>query len=92
MSSTAEKTNIPWREMTREILESEVYNEMDNIQDSSIVYPDCKFLKNSISGFLLIACVPILLKFTSSWNSSSASLVAFLGKFFSGYVSFLYLN
>lgn len=38
--STAEKTNIPWREMTREILESEVYNEMDNVQDSSIVYPD----------------------------------------------------
>ncbi|KAI8558497.1 hypothetical protein RHMOL_Rhmol04G0098800 [Rhododendron molle] len=40
MNSTAEKTNIPWREMTREILESEVYKEMDSIQNSSIVYPD----------------------------------------------------
>ncbi|XP_057472828.1 uncharacterized protein LOC130761363 [Actinidia eriantha] len=38
--STAEKTNIPWREMTREILQSEVYKEMDSIQNSSIVYPD----------------------------------------------------
>ncbi|XP_028122400.1 uncharacterized protein LOC114319571 isoform X1 [Camellia sinensis] len=38
--STAEKTNIPWRDMRREILESEVYNEMDSIQNNSIVYPD----------------------------------------------------
>ncbi|GMP54776.1 hypothetical protein CsSME_00019831 [Camellia sinensis var. sinensis] len=38
--STAEKANIPWRDMTREILESEVYNEMDSIQNNSIVYPD----------------------------------------------------
>ncbi|KAL7219379.1 hypothetical protein ACSBR2_012444 [Camellia fascicularis] len=38
--STAEKTNIPWRDMMREILESEVYNEMDSIQNNSIVYPD----------------------------------------------------
>ncbi|PSR95352.1 Demethylmenaquinone methyltransferase [Actinidia chinensis var. chinensis] len=40
ISGTAEKTNIPWREMTREILQSEVYKEMDSIQNSSIVYPD----------------------------------------------------
>ncbi|KAF8411036.1 hypothetical protein HHK36_003575 [Tetracentron sinense] len=38
--STAEKTNIPWREMTREVLESEVYKEMESIQDPSLVYPD----------------------------------------------------
>ncbi|KAL6975918.1 hypothetical protein U1Q18_024713 [Sarracenia purpurea var. burkii] len=38
--STAEKTNIPWREMTREILESEVYKELDNVQNLSIVYPE----------------------------------------------------
>ncbi|XP_043700764.1 uncharacterized protein LOC122651444 [Telopea speciosissima] len=37
---TAEKSNIPWREMTREIMESQVYEEMDRIQDPSIVYPD----------------------------------------------------
>lgn len=38
--STAEKKNIPWREMTREILESNVYKLMDSIQDPSISYPD----------------------------------------------------
>ncbi|XP_052207554.1 uncharacterized protein LOC127811593 [Diospyros lotus] len=38
--STAEKTNIPWREMTRNILESEVYKEMDSILNPLIVYPD----------------------------------------------------
>lgn len=53
MNSTAEKTNIPWREMTREILESEVYKEMDSIQNSSIVYPDCKFLNNSNLFFFI---------------------------------------
>ncbi|KAK2983715.1 hypothetical protein RJ640_016619 [Escallonia rubra] len=38
--STAEKTNIPWRGMTREILESDVYKEMDTIQNASVEYPD----------------------------------------------------
>ncbi|KAA8526305.1 hypothetical protein F0562_008492 [Nyssa sinensis] len=38
--STAEKKNIPWREMTREILESDVYEELESIQNPSIVYPD----------------------------------------------------
>ncbi|XP_057450765.1 uncharacterized protein LOC130742679 isoform X2 [Lotus japonicus] len=38
--STAEKNNIPWREMTKEILESEVYRELDSIQNRSLVYPD----------------------------------------------------
>eukprot|EP00262_Sarcandra_glabra_P020353 TRINITY_DN8059_c0_g1_i1.p1 TRINITY_DN8059_c0_g1~~TRINITY_DN8059_c0_g1_i1.p1 ORF type:complete len:368 (-),score=53.30 TRINITY_DN8059_c0_g1_i1:192-1295(-) len=38
--STAEKTNIPWREMTKEILESQVYKEMESIQNPSLVYPD----------------------------------------------------
>lgn len=38
--STAEKTNIPWREITREILESEVYKELETIQNPSVVYPD----------------------------------------------------
>ncbi|KAF6176091.1 hypothetical protein GIB67_000185 [Kingdonia uniflora] len=41
--STAEKTNVPWREMTREILESQVYEEMGSIQNTSLVYPDCNF-------------------------------------------------
>lgn len=38
--STAEKNNIPWREMTNGILESEVYKELESIQDPSLVYPD----------------------------------------------------
>ncbi|KAM7492183.1 hypothetical protein LguiA_035104 [Lonicera macranthoides] len=39
--STAEKTNIPWRDMTREILDSsDVYKEMDTILDPSVLYPD----------------------------------------------------
>lgn len=39
-SSTAEKTNIPWREMTREVLESGVYKELESIQNPSVIYPD----------------------------------------------------
>ncbi|KAL8131410.1 uncharacterized protein LOC141711584 isoform X1 [Apium graveolens] len=38
--STAEKKNIPWREMTKEILDSDVYKLMDDIQDTSLIYPD----------------------------------------------------
>ncbi|WCJ30940.1 Demethylmenaquinone methyltransferase [Euphorbia peplus] len=38
--STAEKKNIPWREMSREILDSDVYKEFETIQNPSIVYPD----------------------------------------------------
>ncbi|KAK7263730.1 hypothetical protein RJT34_31324 [Clitoria ternatea] len=41
--STAEKNNIPWKEMTKEVLESEVYGEVDSIQNQSIVYPDYYF-------------------------------------------------
>ncbi|WOL04297.1 hypothetical protein Cni_G13018 [Canna indica] len=36
----AEKSNIPWREMTNEILNSDVYKEMESIQNPSLVYPD----------------------------------------------------
>ncbi|RVW46709.1 Demethylmenaquinone methyltransferase [Vitis vinifera] len=39
-NSTAEKTNIPWREMTNEILESDVYKEMESTENPSVVYPD----------------------------------------------------
>ncbi|CAL0333831.1 unnamed protein product [Lupinus luteus] len=38
--STAEKNNIPWREMAKEVLESEVYKELDSIQNNSVEYPD----------------------------------------------------
>ncbi|XWS44569.1 hypothetical protein CRYUN_Cryun15aG0057700 [Craigia yunnanensis] len=38
--STAEKKNIPWREMTREILESDVYKELHSIENPSLQYPD----------------------------------------------------
>lgn len=44
MHSTAEKNKIPWREMTKEILESDVYKELDTIQNKSLVYPDCNFI------------------------------------------------
>lgn len=44
LDSTAEKTNIPWRDMTKEILESDVYKEKDSIEDTSLVYPDCNSL------------------------------------------------
>ncbi|KAI4363858.1 hypothetical protein MLD38_020025 [Melastoma candidum] len=38
--STAEKNNIPWRAMTKEILHSDVYMEFETIRDPSLVYPD----------------------------------------------------
>ncbi|KAM7275996.1 hypothetical protein ACFE04_017862 [Oxalis oulophora] len=38
--STAEKKNIPWRDMTAEILESDVYKELESVENRSIVYPD----------------------------------------------------
>lgn len=43
-NSTAEKKNIPWREMTKEILKSDVYKELERIQNPSLVYPDCNSL------------------------------------------------
>ncbi|KAI4319750.1 hypothetical protein MLD38_033312 [Melastoma candidum] len=38
--STAEKNDIPWREMTKEVLESDVYTELEKIRNPSLVYPD----------------------------------------------------
>ncbi|KAJ3682628.1 hypothetical protein LUZ60_015201 [Juncus effusus] len=39
--STAEKSNVPWREMSKEILEeAEVYKLFDEIRDPDLVYPD----------------------------------------------------
>uniref|UniRef100_A0A804NEQ1 Methyltransferase type 11 domain-containing protein n=1 Tax=Zea mays TaxID=4577 RepID=A0A804NEQ1_MAIZE len=37
---TAEKSNIPWREMTKEVLESDVCEVFERIQDPNLVYPD----------------------------------------------------
>uniref|UniRef100_J3N1B8 Methyltransferase type 11 domain-containing protein n=2 Tax=Oryza brachyantha TaxID=4533 RepID=J3N1B8_ORYBR len=37
---TAEKSNIPWREMTKQVLESDVYELFDRIRDLNLVYPD----------------------------------------------------
>lgn len=53
LDSTAEKASIPWRDMTKEILESDVYKEKDSIEDTSIVYPDCNLL-----NFYLHLCFP----------------------------------
>ncbi|EEF26152.1 conserved hypothetical protein, partial [Ricinus communis] len=38
--STAEKNDIPWREMRKEILESEVYKEIESVRNPLVVYPD----------------------------------------------------
>ncbi|KAG2549720.1 hypothetical protein PVAP13_9KG276800 [Panicum virgatum] len=37
---TAEKWNIPWREMTKKVLESDVYEVFERIRDPKLVYPD----------------------------------------------------
>lgn len=37
---TAEKANVPWRQMTKEVLESDVYQEFDKVRNASLVYPD----------------------------------------------------
>lgn len=50
MDSTAEKTYIPWRDMTKQILDSDVYKEKDAIEDDSLVYPDCNFLNSVITS------------------------------------------
>ncbi|KVI04416.1 hypothetical protein Ccrd_017270 [Cynara cardunculus var. scolymus] len=48
LNSTAEKSNVPWRAMTKEILESDVYKEMETIQNADIVYPDwCDIFSSS---------------------------------------------
>jgi len=39
---TAEKWNIPWREMTKKVLESNVYEVFERIRDPKLVYPDCE--------------------------------------------------
>lgn len=41
---TAEKSNIPWREMTKKVLESDVYEVFERISDPNLVYPDCEFI------------------------------------------------
>ncbi|XP_071725317.1 uncharacterized protein [Rutidosis leptorrhynchoides] len=40
LNSTAEKKNIPWRDMTAKILESDVYKELESVKNPSVVYPD----------------------------------------------------
>jgi len=39
--------------MAQEILESEVYRELESIQNQSLVYPDCKFLTFFYLPFVL---------------------------------------
>ncbi|KAF3327101.1 Erythromycin 3''-O-methyltransferase [Carex littledalei] len=38
--STAEKANVPWREMSKEILESDVYQLFDELRNPNLIYPD----------------------------------------------------
>ncbi|XP_028778212.1 uncharacterized protein LOC114734738 isoform X1 [Neltuma alba] len=47
--STAEKNNIPWREMAKEILESDAYKELESIRDHSLEYPD--YYLNPFHGY-----------------------------------------
>lgn len=60
--STAEKNNIPWREMTKEILESDVYRELESIQNHSIVYPDCNSLCDHFRITFLLTFLGIFCK------------------------------
>lgn len=53
MDSTAEKSNIPWRDMAREILESDVHKEFERIRDPSVVYPDCELSLTSWFGVFI---------------------------------------
>lgn len=73
MNSTAEKKNIPWREMTKEILDSDVYKLMDEIQDPSLVYPDCN-----------VSLTSLLLVLNEIWCNNAYS-VPFIGLWPSGY-------
>lgn len=64
--STAEKKDIPWREMTQEVLESDVYKEFETVENPSLIYPDCKFCCNlSIFSPMTMCSNWHLL---SSWN------------------------
>lgn len=60
-SSTAEKNDIPWRAMTKEILESDVYKEMESIQNRSIVYPACNSTNFFVSYLSVISYMHVLL-------------------------------
>ena len=53
---TAEKSNIPWREMTKEVLESDVYEVFERIQDPNLVYPDCE-LTSPFLSFLSVSLI-----------------------------------
>lgn len=53
---TAEKSNIPWREMTKEVLESDVYEVFERIQDPNLVYPDCE-LTSAFLSFLSVSLI-----------------------------------
>lgn len=39
-ASTAEKNGVPWRQRYKELETSDVYKELELIEDKSIVYPD----------------------------------------------------
>ena len=74
-NSTAEKTNIPWREMTIEILESDVYKEMESIENPSVVYPDCNFLNSSNSYLFPFLYWSFLMFPFSLWRKSRESIL-----------------
>lgn len=59
---TAEKSNIPWREMTKEVLESDVYEVFERIRDPNLVYPDCELTS---PAFL---CFSSLIHFTITFD------------------------
>ena len=54
VSRTAEKSNVPWREMTKKVLESDVYEVFERIRDPNIVYPDCEFTIHLFFSLLLL--------------------------------------
>jgi hypothetical protein len=57
LSRTAEKSNIPWREMTKKVLESDVYEVFERIRDPNIVYPDCEFITATLIFLHQLICI-----------------------------------
>lgn len=44
--------------MTKEILDSDVYKELESIENPAIVYPDCEFLMELFSIFFFFFLTP----------------------------------
>lgn len=59
--------------MTKEILESEVYKEMESVENPNIVYPDCNFSSNVSFSFTSNSRAHNVATSVSKWDSALAS-------------------